>query len=346
MRGELAQIVTRHRERSGIRARVAGGGDERPQEPAVVVRQLGRVLPPEPLVGVRGGPVHRARHQLRRVPVPRARFFPPRQHFVLEVGQRGEELLVVEVPKPQVLNKLTKRLLLRREARADDDAAGRRRYRIVVVAAAAARESRQISQSERRDPRHLLLRRRPRHIHQPAHAAQTRHRVARGRVEGEEPRAERSLVDLLNVVRSRVSSEQRSDGVDGARSVRDGPNLADGEERRERGDARWHRACGVRRRGRGELPAEPTDQPDRRGAGYGFIFIRHDVFGALAVLRSEPQLLIPRRPLVDEPRQAEHRLLAREPVGGGEQPEEDGVRPRPGAVVAFLLPVVVFLLRR
>ena len=95
-----------------------------------------------------------------------------------------------------------------------------------------------------------------------------------------------------------------------------------------------------------ELPAEPTDQPDRRGAGGGFIFIRHDVFGALAVLRSEPQLLIPRRPLVDEPRQAEHRLLAREPVGGGEQPEEDGVRPRPGAVVAFLLPVVVFLLRR
>ena len=81
-------------------------------------------------------------------------------------------------------------------------------------------------------------------------------------------------------------------------------------------------------------------------AGYGFIFIRHDVFGALAVLRSEPQLLIPRRPLVDEPRQAEHRLLAREPVGGGEQPEEDGVRPRPGPFVAFLLPVVVFLLRR
>ena len=96
----------------------------------------------------------------------------------------------------------------------------------------------------------------------------------------------------------------------------------------------------------GELPAEPTDQPDRRGAGYGFIFIEDDVFGALAVLRSEPQLLIPRRPLVDEPRQAEHRLLAREPVGGGEQPEEDGVRSRPSPVVVFLFPVVVFLLRR
>mmetsp|Transcript_7047 Transcript_7047/g.32172 ORF Transcript_7047/g.32172 Transcript_7047/m.32172 type:complete len:205 (-) Transcript_7047:42-656(-) len=122
VRGELAEIVTNHRERPGLGARIARGGDEHPEELAVVIRQLGRVLAPKALVGVRGGPVQRTGRDFRPVPIPRARLLAPGQHSVLEVGERGEELLVVKVPKPQVLNQLSKRQLLRREAHADDAA--------------------------------------------------------------------------------------------------------------------------------------------------------------------------------------------------------------------------------
>ena len=63
----------------------------------------------------------------------------------------------------------------------------------------------------------------------------------------------------------------------------------------------------------------------------------------LAVL-GEPKPLVPGRSLIDEPRQAEHRLLAGEPVGRGEQPKEHGVSFAAAAAAAPPLVVVVLLL--
>mmetsp|Transcript_1113 Transcript_1113/g.4358 ORF Transcript_1113/g.4358 Transcript_1113/m.4358 type:complete len:452 (+) Transcript_1113:801-2156(+) len=207
------------------------------------------------------------------------------------------------------------------------------------------------------DARHLLLCGFFRHLHEPLRERAAPHRRERGRVERQEPRAQAHLVLQLHVAPrtgvgagvvarpvSRVVTvvaalrggaerraghgareQQRREELDAAGVRDERAHVPDAEQRGERRNHRRHGAFRVA--GLPELRAAPLHElheglrGDAHGRGRG---ARHGVPAARRGDRAEPQVL--GEAALHEARQAEERLLLREPVGLGEDAEEVRVR--------------------